>query len=115
MDIVLRNGTVVTAKDTYRADVGIQGNLLTAIGQDLQGDQVLDVLGKYIFPGAVDPHTHLELDAVSSDDFYTGTVAAACGGTTTIIDYAEQTRGETLTQAVEAWRAKADPKVVIDY
>jgi len=79
MDIVLRNGTVVTAKDTYRADVGIQGNLLTAIGQDLQGDQVLDVLGKYIFPGAVDPHTHLELgfmDTVSSDDFYTDTVAA---------------------------------------
>jgi len=118
MNIVLRNGTVVTAKDSYRADVGIQGNLLTAIGQDLQGDQVLDVSGKYIFPGAVDPHTHLELDfmdAVSSDDFYTGTVAAACGGTTTIIDYAEQTRGETLTQAVEAWLAKADPKVVIDY
>jgi len=118
MDIVLKGGTVATAKDIYRADVGIQGGLVVAMGQDLQGDRVLDATDKYVLPGAVDPHTHLELefmDTVSSDDFYTGTVAAACGGTTTIIDYAEQTKGETLGQAVDAWRAKADPKVVIDY
>ena len=118
MDIVLQNGIVVTATDAYRADVGIENGVVCSIGQALQGDRVLDVSGKYVFPGAVDPHTHLELgfmDTVSSDDFYTGTVAAACGGTTTIIDYAEQTQGESLAQAVEAWRAKADPKVVIDY
>ena len=118
MDTVLRNGTVVTATDTYRADLGIEGSRIAMIGQELQGDRVLDVDGKYIFPGGVDPHTHLELDfmdTVSSDDFYTGTVAAACGGTTTIIDYAEQTEGGTLRQAVNSWRAKADPKVVIDY
>ncbi|HUV72917.1 MAG TPA: dihydropyrimidinase, partial [Anaerolineae bacterium] len=96
MDIVLKGGTVATAKDIYRADVGIQGGLVVAMGQDLQGDRVLDATDKYVLPGAVDPHTHLELefmDTVSSDDFYTGTVAAACGGTTTIIDYAEQTKG----------------------
>jgi dihydropyrimidinase len=118
MDIVLKGGTVATARDIYRADVGIQGGLVVAMGQDLQGERVYDATGKYVLPGAIDPHTHLELkfmDTVSSDDFYTGTVAAACGGTTTIIDYAEQTKGETLGQAVDAWRAKADPKVVIDY
>jgi dihydropyrimidinase len=118
MDIVLKGGTVVTATDTYRADVGVQGGRIAVIGQDIQGERVLNVQGKYVFPGAVDPHTHLELafmDTVSSDDFYTGTVAAACGGTTTIVDYAEQTRGGTLTQAIQASRAKADPKVVIDY
>jgi len=118
MDTVLRSGTVITATDIYRADVGIEGSRIAMIGQELQGDQVLDVDGKYIFPGGVDPHTHLELDfmdTVSSDDFYTGTVAAACGGTTTIIDYAEQTAGGTLRQALDTWRAKADPKVVIDY
>jgi len=118
MDLVLGGGTVSTATDTYRADVGIQGGRIAVIGQDLRGDLVLDVRGKFVFPGAIDPHTHLELqfmDTVSSDDFYTGTVAAACGGTTTIIDYAEQTKGGTLTQAVKASRAKADPKTVIDY
>jgi dihydropyrimidinase len=118
MDTVLKGGTLTTATDTYRADLGIQGGRIAMIGQELQGDQVLDVDGKYILPGGVDPHTHLELDfmdTVSSDDFHTGTVAAACGGTTAIIDYAEQTEGGTLRQAVNAWRAKADPKVAIDY
>lgn len=118
MDMVLKGGTVATATDIYLADVGIQGGSIAMIGQDLRGNRVLDVTGKYVFPGAVDPHTHLELefmDTVSSDDFYTGTVAAACGGTTTIIDYAEQMPGGTLAQAVEAWRAKADSKVVVDY
>jgi dihydropyrimidinase len=118
MDVVLKGGTVVTASDTYRADVGVQADLVAAIGQDLEGQQVLDVSGKYVLPGAVDPHTHLELefmDTVSSDDFYTGTVAAACGGTTTIIDYAEQTKGGTLHQALETWRARADSKVAVDY
>ncbi len=118
MDIVLKGGTVVTAKDSYRADVGIQGGRVAMMGQDLQGHQILDVSGKYVLPGAVDPHTHLELefmDTVSCDDFYTGTVAAAFGGTTTIIDYAEQTKGGTLRQAVETWRSRADSKVAIDY
>jgi dihydropyrimidinase len=118
MDMALKGGTVGTATDIYPADLGIQVGSIAMIGQDLRGDRVLDVTGKYVFPGAVDPHTHLELDfmdTVSSDDFFTGSVAAACGGTTTIIDYAEQTKGGTLTQAVQASRAKADPKTVIDY
>jgi len=118
MDIVLKGGTVVTARDSYGADVGIQDGRVAEIGQDLQGRETLDASGKYVLPGAVDPHTHLELefmDTVSCDDFYTGTVAAAFGGTTTIIDYAEQTKGGTLRQAVETWRSRADSKVAIDY
>ncbi len=118
MDLVLRNGTIVTASAVYRADVGIHHGAIATMGLDLEGDEVIDVEGKCIFPGAVDPHTHLELkfmDTVSSDDFYTGTVAAACGGTTTIIDYAEQTPGGTLHQALDAWKAKAKNKAVIDY
>ncbi len=118
MDIVLKGGTVVTAKDTYHADVGVRQGQIAVIGQDIQGDRVFNAEGKFVFPGAVDPHTHLELEfmgTVSADDFYTGTAAAACGGTTTIVDYAEQTRGATLTQTINSRRAKADPKVVIDY
>jgi dihydropyrimidinase len=118
MDIVLKGGTIVTAKDTYRADIGIREGRIATIGQEVAGQRVLDVRGRFVLPGAVDPHTHLELqfmDTVSSDDFYTGSVAAAFGGTTTIIDYAEQSEGKTLGETVEAWRAKADPKVVIDY
>jgi len=118
MDIVLKGGTIVTAKDTYRADVGIRDGRIVAIGEDIAGQRTLNAEGRFVFPGAVDPHTHLELqfmDTVAADDFYTGTVAAAFGGTTTIIDYAEQSKGGTLTEAVQGWRAKADPKVVIDY
>jgi dihydropyrimidinase len=118
METVLKGGTIVTAKEIYRADIGVRDGRIAAIGQDVQAEEVLNVEGKFVFPGAVDAHTHLELpfmDTVSSDDFYTGTVAAVCGGTTTIVDYAEQSRGEPLREAVQTWRAKADPKVVIDY
>jgi dihydropyrimidinase len=118
MDTVLKGGTIVTATDMYRADIGIQGDRIASIGQHLAGRRILDAQGRFIFPGGVDPHTHLELrfmDTVSSDDFYTGTVAAAFGGTTTIIDYAEQGSGTSLRETVEVWRARADPKVAIDY
>jgi len=118
MDMVLRHGTIVTATDIYRADIGIHNGLVSLIGRDLHGDCILDADGRYVFPGAIDPHTHLELDfmdTVSADDFYTGTVAAACGGTTTIIDYAEQSQGGTLRDALQAWRDKAENKAVVEY
>ena len=116
MDAVLKGGTIITAKDTYRADLGIEDGLVASIGKHLEADLLVDVTGRYILPGAVDPHTHLEaefMDTVSSDDFHTGTVAAACGGTTTIIDYAEQTSAGTLSQAVEARLANRPPEFEI--
>src|SRR3989454_11326481 len=84
----------------------------------MQAGVVLDVGGKYVFPGAIDVHTHIELPlptTVASDDFETGTIAAACGGTTTILDFANQQRGHTLAEALQAWHAKAESKAVIDY
>src|SRR5579885_3814857 len=97
---LIRNGHLVTASDDYPADILIDGERIAAVGQDLSAlaesvDCVIDAAGKYVFPGAVDVHTHLDLPLPltnSSDDFETGTIAAACGGTTTIIDFANQYR-----------------------
>ncbi len=117
-DLVIKNGEIVTAEATYRADIGIQGEQIAAIGQNLTGRQEIDATGKLVTPGAVDVHVHLEMpigNFVSADDFFTGTRAAAIGGTTTIIDFVETGPNETMVQALAARRAKADPKVVIDY
>jgi len=117
MDLVIRNGTVVTAADVYQADVGIAGGSVVAIGKNLSGPQTLDATGHLVFPGFVDPHVHLQMrsgDLFSADDFATGTVAAACGGTTTVIDFAEA-HGEPLSEAVAARRAEADGRVAVDY
>ncbi|MGQ9585879.1 MAG: dihydropyrimidinase [Anaerolineae bacterium] len=117
IDLVIRNGTIVTASDAYQADVGIAGHSIAAIGKDLSAPQSLDATGLFVFPGFVDPHVHLQMRVgglCSADDFVTGTVAAACGGTTTVIDFAE-TRGGSLAQAVAARRAEADGRVAVDY
>ncbi len=118
MDLVIKNGTIVTATETYKADIGCQNGKITSIGKEIKGDQQIDAEGLYVFPGAVDMHTHLDMPfggSVSSDDFYTGTVAAACGGTTTIIDFAIQTQGGTLKEALATWMKKAEGKAVTDY
>jgi len=118
MDLVIKNGRIVTATETYQADIGIDGDTIALIGQSLTGDEVLDAAGMYVIPGGIDPHTHLELPfmgTVSSDDFRSGTIAAACGGTTTIIDFAIQSRGQTLREALDTWRKKAEGKACIDY
>lgn len=118
MDTVIKNGDVVTATETYRADIGIKDGLIAAIGRDLTGKETIDASGKYVFPGAVDPHTHLELPfmgTVSADDFETGTIAAACGGTTTIVDFAIQGQGQSLHEALDTWMQRAEGKAVIDY
>ncbi|KYK38699.1 MAG: dihydropyrimidinase [Theionarchaea archaeon] len=118
MDLVIKNGTIVTATETYKADIGCQNGEITSIGKEVKGDQKIDAEGLYVFPGAVDMHTHLDMPfggSVSSDDFYTGTVAAACGGTTTIIDFAIQTQGSTLKEALDTWMKKAEGKAVTDY
>lgn len=118
MDCVIRNGTIVTAERTLVADIGIQGEKIAAIEPGLEGDKYIDASGFYVFPGFIDPHVHLQMaigDLTSSDDFTTGTIAAACGGTTTVIDFTENYRGDDLLEGVEKRRAQADGKVAVDY
>ena len=119
-DLVIRNGTVVTASDTVQADVAIQAGRIAAVGRDLQGAQSLDAAGLLVLPGGVDPHVHLQYPqgpnrVVSSDDWLTGTLAAACGGTTTVIDFVEARPGETWLEAFEKRRNQAAPQAVIDF
>src|SRR5438093_12620827 len=110
------NDIIVIATSDYTGDILIDAEKIVAVGApcafaSLQVDTVLDAQGKYIFPGAIDVHTHMELPlpaTVASDDFETGTIAAACGGTTTIIDFANQQRGHTLANALQTWHNKAD-------
>jgi len=121
LELVVKNGRVVTASDTYAADVGVGGGKIVSISQDLAAGpdtQVIDAAGKYIFPGGIDVHVHFQLPfsgTISADDFENGTKAAACGGVTTILDFAIQSKGHSIMEAVEARRAEADPKVCIDY
>lgn len=119
MTNLIKNGRIITATDDYIADLFIEGDRIVLIGKDLNlpADQVIDATGMYVIPGGIDAHVHMELDvgaAVSSDDFETGTIAAAHGGTTTIIDFATQSRTGTMRAALDAWLAKAE-KAVIDY
>jgi dihydropyrimidinase len=118
-DLVIKNGTVVTAVSTYAADVGIAGEQIAAIGQNLRGAREIDAAGKFVTPGAVDIHVHMQMPlpggVISADDFFTGTRAAAFGGVTTIIDFVEAQPAQSLVDALAARRAEADPRVAIDY
>jgi dihydropyrimidinase len=120
-DTVIRNGTIVTATDTYLSDVGISGGKISVIGLDLPVDgaqKVIEARGMLVMPGGIDVHTHLDMPfsgTMSADDFESGTIAAAYGGTTTLIDFAIQYKGQTLRHAFDTWMKKADGKAVIDY
>jgi len=120
-DTVIRNGTIVTATDTYAADLGIANGTIATIGKSLpieNAGKVIEAGGRLVMPGGIDVHTHLDMPfggTTSADDFESGTVAAAFGGTTMLIDFAIQYKGQTLRQAYEAWMKKADGKAVIDY
>jgi dihydropyrimidinase len=117
-DLVIKNGTLVTASDTFLADIGIIGETIAAIGGDLEGKRTFDAQGKLVLPGAVDPHVHLEMPVGAtrtSDDWESGTVAAVCGGTTTVIDFIEPAPGETLFQALEARRKQAEGHAATDF
>src|ERR1700740_1355081 len=115
-DTVIRHGTVVTATDTCVADVGINSDKVTAIAAQLPTDnatRIQDATGCLVIPGGIDVHTHLDMPfggTTSADDFQTGTIAAAFGGTTTLIDFANQYKGQTLQQSFDNWMKKAHDK-----
>ncbi|HYB48236.1 MAG TPA: dihydropyrimidinase [Streptosporangiaceae bacterium] len=122
---LISGGTVVTAEGTLDADVLVGGEKIAAVlprlpdtGTSVTADRVIDATGKYVLPGGIDAHTHMELPfggTVSSDTFETGTKAAAWGGTTTIIDFAVQAKGASLLAGLDKWQAKADGNCSIDY
>ncbi len=119
MPILIKSGTLITASETFEADILIDGEKIVSVGKntDISGAQLIDAAGKLVMPGGIDPHTHLDLpmfDTVSSDDHYTGHKAAAFGGTTTVMDFVPQDY-DTLHEAVEVWHAKADKKAAIDF
>ena len=120
MTILIKNGTIVTAADTFRGDVFIDGERISTIGASLAtpSDRVIDAAGKYVIPGGIDVHTHLDMPfggTTSADDFESGTIAAAHGGTTSIVDFAIQYKGERLHTAWENWSRRAEGKAAIDY
>ena len=118
MDVVIRNGTLITPGGVFPADVGVVGERIAVLGEELPGRVELDATGCYVLPGAIDPHVHLQMPVggyVSADDFASGTVAAACGGTTTVIDFVEPASGEPFLDALAARRAEAGGSVAVDY
>ena len=117
-DLVIRRGTIVTSGDHFVADLAIRNGVISAIGTNLEGMQILDAGGKLVLPGAVDPHVHLEMpigQTASSDDWHSGTLAAAYGGTTTVIDFVEPEPGEALLQALKSRIRQASGRANIDY
>lgn len=118
--LLIKNGRIVTPEKTAAGDILVENGKIAAIGQNLPGDgrEIYDACGCLLFPGFIDAHTHLDMDtgtALTADDFPTGTRAAICGGTTTLIDFATQDRGMTLAQALETWHKKAGGKSCCDY
>src|ERR1700744_1147315 len=120
-DTIIKNGTIVTATETTPADVGIADGKISAIAAQLSSENAtntIDAAGYLLLPGGIDVHTHLDMPfggTTSADDFESGTIAAAHGGTTTLIDFAIQYKGQTLRHAFDAWVGKADRKAAIDY
>ena len=119
MSLLIKSGTLITASETFQADILVDGEKIIQVGTDLNssGVQTVDASGKLVLPGGVDAHTHFDLPmfgTVSSDDHYTGHKAAAFGGTTTVIDFVPQDT-PTLKESVDIWHAKADAKAAIDF
>jgi dihydropyrimidinase len=119
MSVLIKGGRVITAADDYVADIFIEGERISVIGEnlDIPADKVIDASGKYVLPGGVDPHTHLEMPwrgETTIDDFETGQRAAAFGGTTTHVDFCIQGKGQTFGEALEIWHGKRNGKALID-
>ena len=120
MDLVIKNGTIVTASETYKADIAVKDGKINsiAINIDPQGAEVIDATGKLVLPGGIDAHTHLEMPfggTVSADTYEAGTRAAACGGVTTVFDFVIQGKGEGLIEAVKRRDAICEPQACVDY
>src|SRR3954470_19831576 len=123
MSLLIKNGRVITASDDYVADVFWDAGTVTAIGRDLpahryQAERTIDATGQYVMPGGIDVHTHLDMPfggTTSTDDFEPGTIAAAFGGTTRLVGFAIQYRGQTMRHALDEWMKKASGKAVTDY
>src|SRR5262245_64383074 len=119
MSILIKGGRVITAADDYVADVLIDGERITLIGEslDVEADRTIDARGKYVLPGCVDPHTHLDMPfggTTTIDDVESGQTAAAFGGTTCHVDFCIQGRGQTFAEALAGWHAKREGKAIID-
>src|SRR4026209_2231416 len=123
MSLLITNGRILTASDAYVADVYCNDGVIVAIGKNLPpdrfpADRTIDGSGKYVIPGGIDVHTHLNMPfggTTSADDFESGTIAAAFGGTTSIVDFAIQYRGKAMRHALDDWRQRAEGNAVIDY
>lgn len=120
MSLLIKNGRIITSVDDFQADIFIENSTIDVIGRNLEmtADTVIDASNHLVIPGGIDPHTHFDMPfggTMSADDFETGTRAAAHGGTTTIIDFAIQTKGDSTLAALDTWHAKAEGKTAIDY
>ena len=121
MDLLIKNGTIVTANETFKADIAVKDGKISMIGQNLKpkkNTEVIDAKGKLVLPGGIDAHTHLEMPfggTISSDDYFAGTRAAACGGVTTVFDFVLQQKGEGLVDAVKRRDVLCAPKACVDY
>lgn len=121
MDLLIKNGTVVNGSESFKADIAVQNGKITQICADIAPTanvKVVDASGKLVLPGAIDAHTHLAMPfggTISSDDYFAGTRAAACGGTTTVFDFVLQDFGETMVDAVKRRDAMCAPVAAVDY
>lgn len=120
-DLVIKHGRLITADETFAADLAVAGERIAAVGTGLSGEREIDATGLYVIPGAIDGHVHLDnpklppYDPPTADDYATGTIAAACGGTTTLIDFAQPAPGESLVDELERRKGDARGRAVIDY
>jgi dihydropyrimidinase len=121
MDTIIKGGTIVTASDAFQGDVGIADGKIVQIGQNLSGNgntRVISAEGRYVMPGGIDIHTHLDSrsqETVTADDYRSGTIAAACGGTTTIVDFVGQEKGQSLFAAIESYHDRSEGRAAIDF
>ena len=118
-DLVIKGGTVATASDTFRSDVGIRDGRIVALGLGLEAPDVIDATGKLVLPGGIEAHCHIAQESssggMSSDDYWTGSVSAAFGGNSSFVPFAAQHRGMGVTETLEIYDGRAAPNSVIDY
>ena len=120
MSVLIKGGTIVTSTGRYIADVYTEEDKIKTIGKNLDvvADETIDAMGKYVLPGAIDPHTHISMPFMGTsaqDDYETGTISAACGGVTTVVDFDLQQKGESLLEALERKKSWAEGKAVVDF